>query len=77
MVQIVQKVQSLRSVQAPTSVLPRGCGGGLRRVYKRFERLERLERFERAQRFKVLQCFKRFTGQKCSTVQASARELLR
>ena len=31
MVQIVQTVQSLRSVQAPTSVLPRDCGGGLKR----------------------------------------------
>jgi hypothetical protein len=76
MVPIVQKVQSLRSVQAPTSVLPRDCGGGLRRGCKRFERLERLERFERAQWFKGLQCSKRFTGQ-CSTVQASVRELLR
>jgi hypothetical protein len=31
MVQIVQNVQSLGSVQSPTSVLPRDCGGGLRR----------------------------------------------
>lgn len=33
MVQIVQKVQSLRSVQAPTFVLPRDCGGGFRKGY--------------------------------------------
>ena len=62
MVQIVQKVQSLRSVQAPTSILPRGCGGGLRRGYKRFERLERLERFERDEWFKVLKSFKTFNS---------------
>jgi len=31
MVPVVPKVQSLRSVRAPTSVLPRDCGGGLRR----------------------------------------------
>ena len=47
MVQNVQAVQSLRSVQAPTSVLPRDCGGRIREgVQTVSNELERLERFE-------------------------------
>src|SRR4026209_2809523 len=43
-VQNVQAVQPLRSVQSPTSFLPRDAGEDVRSGFERFELFERLER---------------------------------